>query len=115
MMALTMDDYLGKIVGALTRISEEERAGLDAASDLVADVIARDGLIFVFGCGHSHLPALDAFYRAGGLANVSPILDDDLMLHVGAANAIFNLMDPTATGGAVPIAKVREFMKQQGN
>ena len=87
MMALTMDDYLGKIVGALTRISEEERAGLDAASDLVADVIARDGLIFVFGCGHSHLPALDAFYRAGGLANVSPILDDDLMLHVGAAKS----------------------------
>lgn len=87
MMALTMDDYLGKIVGALTRISEEERAGLDAAADLVADVIARDGLIFVFGCGHSHLPALDAFYRAGGLANVSPILDDDLMLHVGAAKS----------------------------
>ena len=54
---------------------------------LVADVIKNDGLIFTFGCGHSHLPGLDAFYRAGGLANVSPILDTDLMLHNGAAKS----------------------------
>ena len=44
-------------------------------------------LIFVFGCGHSHLIALDCFYRAGGLANVSPMLDTDLMLHNGAAKS----------------------------
>ena len=31
-------------------------------------------------------------------------------LHLAAANAIFNLMDASATGGAVPIAQVREFM-----
>ena len=57
------------------------------ASDAVADVICRDGLVHVFGCGHSHLPALDAFYRAGGLACVSPLLDEDLMLHDGAAKS----------------------------
>ena len=34
-----------------------------------------------------HLPALDAFYRAGGLACVSPLLDEDLMLHDGAAKS----------------------------
>ena len=57
------------------------------AADLVADVICRDGLVHVFGCGHSHLAALDAFYRAGGLACVSPLLDEDLMLHDGAAKS----------------------------
>ena len=31
-------------------------------------------------------------------------------LHLAAANAIFNLMDASATGGAVSIATVREFM-----
>ena len=57
------------------------------AAELVADVICRDGLVHVFGCGHSHLAALDTFYRAGGLACVSPLLDEDLMLHDGAAKS----------------------------
>ena len=57
------------------------------AAEAVADVICRDGLIYTFGCGHSHLPTLDTFYRAGGLACVSPILDEDLMLHDGAAKS----------------------------
>ena len=60
---------------------------MDRASEAVADVICRDGLVHVFGCGHSHLAALDTFYRAGGLACVSPVLDEDLMLHDGAAKS----------------------------
>ena len=82
-----MEEYLEKIVAILRAVSSDERDRIARAADLVADVIVRDGLVFVFGCGHSHLPALDAFYRAGGLANVSPILDDDLMLHNGAAKS----------------------------
>lgn len=82
-----MSEYLSKIVENLTRIETEEAKPLADAARLVADVIKADGLIFTFGCGHSHLPGLDAFYRAGGLANVSPILDTDLMLHNGAAKS----------------------------
>ena len=82
-----MSDYLHQIVDTLTRIEAEESDKLEKASRLVADVIQNDGLIFTFGCGHSHLPGLDAFYRAGGLANVSPMLDTDLMLHNGAAKS----------------------------
>ena len=82
-----MSEYLERIVRNLERIETEERAALDHASDAVADVICRDGIIHVFGCGHSHLAALDTFYRAGGLACVSPVLDEDLMLHDGAAKS----------------------------
>ncbi|MBR4872891.1 MAG: SIS domain-containing protein [Clostridia bacterium] len=82
-----MSEYLSKIIEVLERIETEEAAKLAEAARVVADVIKRDGLIFTFGCGHSHLPGLDAFYRAGGLANVSPILDTDLMLHNGAAKS----------------------------
>ncbi len=82
-----MGKYLDNIISTLRAIDLEEAGAISRASDLVADVIARDGIIYVFGCGHSHLPALDAFYRAGGLANVSPILDADLMLHDGAAKS----------------------------
>lgn len=82
-----MSDYLGQIVEILQRIEREERAKMTEAAETVADVICRDGIIYTFGCGHSHLPCLDTFYRAGGLACVSPILDEDLMLHDGAAKS----------------------------
>ena len=82
-----MSDYLGQIVEILQRIEREERAKMSEAAETVADVICRDGIIYTFGCGHSHLPCLDTFYRAGGLACVSPILDEDLMLHDGAAKS----------------------------
>ena len=82
-----MSVYHEQIVGLLTLIEAEEANALSSASDAVAEVICRDGLVHVFGCGHSHLAALDAFYRAGGLACVSPLLDEDLMLHDGAAKS----------------------------
>ena len=82
-----MSEYLNKIIACLEQIEKEEKELLNTVSRLVADTIRNDGLIFTFGCGHSHLPGLDAFYRAGGLANVSPMLDTDLMLHNGAAKS----------------------------
>lgn len=82
-----MSDYLEQIVEILQRIEREECAKMTEAAETVADVICRDGIIYTFGCGHSHLPCLDTFYRAGGLACVSPILDEDLMLHDGAAKS----------------------------
>ena len=65
-----MTEYLEKITENLKRIECEEAKKLAEASREVARVIKGGGLIFTFGCGHSHLPGLDAFYRAGGLANV---------------------------------------------
>ena len=82
-----MTEYLAKIQACLERIEAEEKESMALAIRKVADTIRNDGLIYTFGCGHSHLPGLDAFYRAGGLANVSPILDTDLMLHNGAAKS----------------------------
>ena len=82
-----MSEYLTKIIENLNLIETEEQEKLEKAAEMVASTIANDGLIYVFGCGHSHLPGLDAFYRAGGLANVSPMLDTDLMLHNGAAKS----------------------------
>ena len=84
---VVMSEYIQQIVSLLVRIEAEESAKLARAAEAVADVICRDGLVYTFGCGHSHLPCLDTFYRAGGLACTSPILDEDLMLHDGAAKS----------------------------
>ena len=82
-----MGEYLNQITALLEQIEDEEAVKMAVAAEAVADVICRDGLVRTFGCGHSHLPTLDTFYRAGGLACVSPILDEDLMLHNGAAKS----------------------------
>ncbi len=82
-----MSDYLNNIISNLKAIEQTQDERIRRAQELVAEVIENDGLIHVFGCGHSHIPALDTFYRAGGLANVSAMLDTDLMLHNGAAKS----------------------------
>jgi uncharacterized phosphosugar-binding protein len=71
-------------------LQEVETSGWESvrrAAVLVADTVAAGGLVHVFGTGHSHLLAEELFYRAGGLAQVNPILVDPLMLHSGAARS----------------------------
>ena len=56
-----MSQYLNEIITVLQKIETEEADKLAKASRLVADTIKNGGLIYTFGCGHSHLPGLDAF------------------------------------------------------
>lgn len=81
------DTYLKNIVDILNEINDTQKDKLSKAAEMVSDVIKNDGIIYIFGCGHSHLIGLDCFYRAGGLVNVSAMLDTDLMLHNGAAKS----------------------------
>lgn len=80
-------NYRDRIVEILDRIVSEQGAALDAARDAVAAALEADRLIYVTGSGHSHLIAAEAFFRAGGIAAVQPILDPALMLHVSAAQS----------------------------
>ena len=84
---MIMNTYFDRIVDVLSKIKNTQSDKISEAAFAVAETIRNDGIIYVFGCGHSHLIALDCFYRAGGLANVCPILDTDLMLHNGAAKS----------------------------
>ena len=79
--------YFDNVVSVLTKIKETQKEKMEEAAKMMAEAIKNDGIIYIFGCGHSHLIALDCFYRAGGLANVSAMLDTDLMLHNGAAKS----------------------------
>jgi uncharacterized phosphosugar-binding protein len=73
--------YLESVQALQTQVIAQQQETLAAVAALMADTIARDGRIFVFGTGHSHLMAEEAFYRAGGLAPAVPILSPLLMLH----------------------------------
>ncbi len=84
---MLFDTYCDKIIDILKKIRKTQSEKILDAARMVADTIEKDGIIYIFGCGHSHLIGLDCFYRAGGLANVSAMLDTDLMLHNGAAKS----------------------------
>ena len=84
---MIFEEYYGKLTDILEDIKNTQGEKIKAAAELVAETIKNDGIIYIFGCGHSHLIGLDCFYRAGGLVNVSAMLDTDLMLHNGAAKS----------------------------
>jgi uncharacterized phosphosugar-binding protein len=77
-------EFTYRIVSLMERIIREERDNIEKAALLIADSIARNGLVYVFGTGHSMMMALEMFYRAGGLTRVYPILDASLSLLNGA-------------------------------
>ena len=76
-----LDDYLQTVSEIQTRVLVGQRAKLMEAAARMAEVTRKDLRIFLFGTGHSHLLAEEGFYRAGGLANVVPILVEHVMLH----------------------------------
>lgn len=55
----------------LRRVQQEEGEAIARAGALIADTVARGDRVFVYGAGHSSLPAQDVVYRAGGLAVVN--------------------------------------------
>ncbi|KOG55698.1 hypothetical protein ADK76_20915 [Streptomyces griseoflavus] len=60
--------YFDAAIELLRRVRDEEDERIGAAGTLIADTVEAGGRVFVFGAGHSSLPAQDTVYRAGGLA-----------------------------------------------
>jgi uncharacterized phosphosugar-binding protein len=76
-----LDQYLQALIKLQTHVVETQRTNLIEVAERMAEITRRERRIFLFGTGHSHLLAEEGFYRAGGLANVVPILTEHLMLH----------------------------------
>ena len=81
---MSAERYLERVQEMMARVKEEQLGALQEAGKLVASAIEADGLVHVFGTGHSHMLVEEGLYRAGGLAPVNAILDTGLMLHEGA-------------------------------
>lgn len=82
-------DYLEQTHALMQRILKEEAGALDRAADRMADQIADDRLVHIFGPGgHSNLATQELFFRAGGLMHVSAILDEGTLLSNGALRSM---------------------------
>ncbi len=68
--------YLSKIIGLLKKVEEEQTVNIDKAAELMASAIEKDELIHVYGGGgHTTLVMGEMFFRAGGLANINPVME----------------------------------------
>jgi uncharacterized phosphosugar-binding protein len=76
-----LDAYLEAILALQRRIIAAQRELLNRAAAQMTATIRSGGRIFTFGAGHSHLLAEESFYRAGGLAQATPVFSSMLMLH----------------------------------
>jgi len=86
---MAFEIYIEEARRALNRLGNEEAASIRAAAAAVADALEAGGVLHVFGTGHSRLLAEEAFFRAGGLAAINPILDRRLMFFDGVMSSTY--------------------------
>ena len=81
--------YLAPVTELLRRIAREEAGTVEAAARVVAEQVAQDRLVHVYGPGgHSNLASQEVFFRAGGLMHVNAILDEGTLLSNGALRSM---------------------------
>lgn len=56
--------YLDEIIAAIERAKHQENAQCMKAAGKIAQCIQANGIVHLFGCGHSHLLTEEVFYRA---------------------------------------------------
>jgi len=71
--------YLANVREKLASVESHQAQNFKAAGRMIADACAEDRLIHVYGGGgHTCLMVAEMFFRAGGLANVNPIIGHDI-------------------------------------
>jgi len=65
-----IQSYLDIVQKKLNDITQQQSYKITSTAVELAKIINRGGVIYIFGCGHSHIFAEDVFYRAGGIAPV---------------------------------------------
>ncbi len=85
--------YLTELTARIGALFAANADAIAKAADAIEATARKDGLVYIFGTGHSHVLAEEAHYRAGGLALTVPILATATMLHEGAiASTAFERM-----------------------
>jgi uncharacterized phosphosugar-binding protein len=85
MTLTTSTTYFEKTIAVLEKVQKTQSGAIETASEWITKLFENNGVLHVFGTGHSHIISEDLFFRAGGLAPVNAILDVGLTLHGGGA------------------------------
>lgn len=83
------ESYFDAAQDLLEKVRSTQTETIRQASAIMADSIAREGWVYLFGSGHSVIPVLDVYPRYGSFVGFRPLMDPRLMW--------FNVVGP---GGA---------------
>lgn len=72
-------EYLSAAVRILEQIDRTQVAPIAQAAEIMAESIAADGLVHMFGAGHSALPVAEAYPKCGNIVGFHPIVELALM------------------------------------
>jgi uncharacterized phosphosugar-binding protein len=72
---MTHPAYYEAVVRLLGEIQRSQAEPVDKAAELIFSSLAADGVLHIFGSGHSHSVAEEAFHRAGGLVPVNTMTE----------------------------------------
>ncbi len=73
--------WLSEAQSLLERIGATQHDQIEQASQWSADAIAADGLVHLFGTGHSRIPAEEMFPRYGSYPGFSPLVELSMTFH----------------------------------
>jgi uncharacterized phosphosugar-binding protein len=75
--------WLGEARAVLDRLEATQLDAIEQSADLFARTIAADGLVHVFGSGHSRMNTEEMFPRIGSFPGFHPIAELAISNHVG--------------------------------
>ncbi len=71
----------------LDRLAATQAAAIEEAAGWCADAIAADGLVHLFGTGHSRIPVEEMFPRYGSYPGFNPIVELSMTFHTQVVGA----------------------------
>ncbi len=79
--------WLREAAAVLARVAETQGPAIETASQWCADAIAADGLVHLFGTGHSRIPVEEMFPRYGSYPGWNPIVELSMTFHTQVVGA----------------------------
>jgi uncharacterized phosphosugar-binding protein len=73
--------WIAAAQAVLERIARTQAAAIEEASQWCADAIAGDGLVHLFGTGHSRMPVEEMFPRYGSYPGFNPMVELSMTFH----------------------------------
>ena len=78
--SITMDVFFTQLSALLEKVKEKETGDIEKAAKIVADAVSNDGVVHVFGSGHSFGFGVEMTGRPGSLVPVHNISSDDFVV-----------------------------------
>jgi uncharacterized phosphosugar-binding protein len=79
--------WMTAAIEVMERLAETQAGNIETASRWCADTIAADGLVHLFGTGHSRIPVEEMFPRYGSYPGFNPMVELSMTFHTQVVGA----------------------------